>query len=150
MVAFYTDLDAVIAAHGPTCRNRGDCCKFSVLGHKLYVTDVELAFFLRGQRRTWRPPTDPAACPYQIDGRCTARDHRPLGCRIFFCDDNARYWQGPEYERFLARLKGLGDRFSVPYRYREWLSALADLSPEIPAAPTSEKAVDRFPLPVIQ
>ncbi len=127
MRAFYEDVDASIAAHQPLCINRGDCCKFAAFGHRLYVTDVELAYFLRGQSGRILP-ADPAAgaCPYQQAGRCTAREHRPLGCRIFFCDENGRDWQGPEYERRLGRLKQVGERFGIPYRYREWLSALAE------------------------
>lgn len=126
MSAFYEQVDAAIGSHNPTCQNRGACCKFGSFGHRLYVTDLELAYFVRGRGTDWRHPTDDDACPYQIDGMCTAREHRPLGCRIFFCDANAQGWQGPEYERFQERLKQLGEQHGVPYRYREWLSALRD------------------------
>lgn len=124
---FYEEVDATIAGHQPVCINRGDCCKFAAFGHRLYVTDIELIYFLRGEADRLLP-ADPAAgaCPYQQAGRCTAREHRPLGCRIFFCDENARDWQGPEYERLLDRLKHLGRQFDMAYRYREWLSALSE------------------------
>ncbi len=131
--ALYADLDTVIAAHAPICRNQGHCCKFDTYGHKLYVTTVELIHFARGNRHQWpRPPTDPqsatrnplSTCPFQVQGRCTARQHRPLGCRIFFCDPAARPWQEPEYERRLAALKRIGAEFGVEYRYTEWLSAV--------------------------
>jgi Fe-S-cluster containining protein len=125
MREFYRDVDASIASHQPVCINRGNCCKFASYGHRLYVTDVELDYFLLHEPPR---PVAPAAvaCPYQEGGRCTAREHRPLGCRIFFCDENSRNWQGPEYERHLERLKQIGQRFGISYRYREWLSALAD------------------------
>jgi Fe-S-cluster containining protein len=131
---FYADVDASIAAHQPVCINRGDCCKFAAFGHRLYVTDVELAYFVAGEPAR---PVDPAAgaCPYQEAGRCTAREHRPLGCRIFFCNENARDWQGPEYERHLDRLKDIGRRFDISYRYREWLSALTQGMDAVPPAP---------------
>lgn len=127
MREFYVDVDASIARHKPLCINRGDCCKFAAFGHRLYVTDVELIYFLHGEADRLLP-ADPAAgaCPYQQAGRCTAREHRPLGCRIYFCDENARDGQGPEYERGLERLKRIGGQFDIPYRYREWLSALAE------------------------
>ena len=151
MAGFYREIDAAIAAHRPVCINRGACCKFAEFGHKLYVTDVELAYFVAGQNGAARPVIDHAACPYQIDGLCTARDHRPLGCRIFFCDPAAQGWQGPEYERFLTRLKNIGEKHGVPYRYREWLSALQD-STEFsqPAYGNPPPEVDRIPLPVIK
>ena len=123
LTAFYAAVDEAIAAHKPVCRNRGDCCRFDRYGHKLYVTTLELACFLHGRRGSWRPPRDDA-CPYQIDGRCTAREHRPLGCRVFFCDPATRDWQGPEYERRLIELRQIGADFGIPYRYIEWLSAL--------------------------
>jgi hypothetical protein len=130
---FYADVDTAIVAHAPLCRNRGHCCEFDTYGHKLYVTTVELIHFAHGNRRHWPPsPTDPqsaihnqqVSCPFRVRGLCTARDHRPLGCRIFFCDPAARPWQGPEYELRLADLKRIGAAFGVEYLYTEWLSAL--------------------------
>jgi Fe-S-cluster containining protein len=153
MAALYREVDAAVAAHSPVCTNRGACCKFGSFGHRLYVTDVELAYFVDGLKDHWRPPTAEVACPYQVEGLCTARDHRPLGCRIYFCDANAQAWQGPEYERFLTTLKELGARLDVPYRYREWLSALDDAGTAI--KPVSRPSgtgppVDGIRLPVIQ
>ncbi|HKQ47964.1 MAG TPA: YkgJ family cysteine cluster protein [Phycisphaerae bacterium] len=132
MREFYEAVDASIAAQQPVCINRGDCCKFAAFGHRLYVTDVELAYFVRGEPARLVDP-NAGACPYQEAGRCTAREHRPLGCRIFFCDENARDWQGPEYERHLERLKEIGRGFDIPYRYREWLSALTHGMAEVVA-----------------
>ena len=131
MATFYTDVNAAIAAHGPTCWNRGECCSFDSFGHKLFVTSVELAYFARGQLQTWRSPRSDATCPYHENGRCTAREHRPLGCRIFFCDPSAKPWQGSEYERRLSELKQIGDALGVTYRYTEWLSALTALDQAI-------------------
>jgi len=153
MARFYQEVDGAVAAHKPTCQNRGACCKFASFGHRLYVTDLELAYFHHCQEDRLRAPTSDGACPYQVGGLCTARDHRPLGCRIFFCDESAKAWQGPEYERFLARLKQLGDELGVPYRYREWLSALVGLSApptEKPATSALSTGVDPLKLHVIQ
>lgn len=156
MAALYHEVDGAIAARNPVCTNRGACCKFGEYGHKLYVTDVELAFFVHGQSSNWKPVGSPHACPYQVEGVCTAREHRPLGCRIFFCDPAAQGWQGPQYERFLDRLKRLGEKHGVAYQYRDWLSALAEVP--LPKGATAASAnpeivqveVDRHPLPVIR
>ena len=137
MADFYNRVDAAIAAHRPTCWNRGACCQFAAYGHRLYVTEPELRYFALGQAADRRIPADDAdACPYHTAGHCTARTHRPLGCRIFFCDESAQAWQGPEYERFLAELKAIGGSFDLPYAYREWLSALRDW-PTDPIAPVT-------------
>lgn len=124
MAAFYTRVDGVVAGYQPICRNRGDCCQFKRFGHRLYVTTVELAYFFEGWGHSWRSPDDNGGCPFQVDGMCQARLHRPMGCRVFFCDPGAKAWQGPTYEGFLAELKGIGSDFGIAYRYVEWLSAL--------------------------
>ncbi|MEM9881951.1 MAG: hypothetical protein AAF800_03405 [Planctomycetota bacterium] len=43
----YAELDAAVAARGPTCWVSGKCCKFDDYGHRLYVTGLEVAWFLR-------------------------------------------------------------------------------------------------------
>lgn len=133
MTAFYAEVDEAVADHNPVCRNRGVCCRFEQYGHKLYVTNVELAFFVQDNSRQWRTPVDDGACPYHVAGRCTARSSRPLGCRVFFCDLASRGWQGPEYERRLGQLKRIGAALGIEYRYTDWLSALRALD-EPPAA----------------
>ncbi|MFQ5425112.1 MAG: hypothetical protein ACE5F9_14190 [Phycisphaerae bacterium] len=130
MDEFYTSVDESVAKHRPVCRNRGVCCRFESFGHRLYVTTAELAYFVRGRRDDWRAPGaegDVGACPYQIGGLCMARQHRPLGCRIFFCDPDSEVWQPEAYERHLARLKRIGADIGMDYRYVEWLSALREL-----------------------
>jgi len=131
MRAFYADADAAIAAYRPICRNRGECCRFATFGHKLYVSSVELVYFVRHARSAWREPGESSDCPCQIDGLCAARPYRPLGCRVFFCDPEAREWQGPEYERRLLELRQIGADFGVDYRYVEWLSAMRELTDAI-------------------
>lgn len=125
MAEFYKRVDEEIASHSPICRNRGLCCKFAAYGHRLYVTEPERTYFARGLTGQWRPVSpDQSDCPYHINGVCTARTHRPLGCRVFFCDEAAQEWQGPVYERFLAELKQIGQTHGLAYAYSEWLSAL--------------------------
>lgn len=127
MSEFYARVDAEVASHSPLCHNRGLCCKFAAYGHRLYVTQPEYAYFANGLAGDWRPvDPDQSDCPYHVGGVCTARTHRPLGCRVYFCDENAQEWQGPVYERFLAELKQIGQDFGMPYAYREWLSALRE------------------------
>jgi hypothetical protein len=128
LLRFYEAADQAIAERGPVCRNRGLCCHFAAFGHKLYVSTVELAYFVRHARGQWRAPNGADDCPYHVAGRCEARAFRPLGCRVFFCDSETREWQGPEYEGRLIELRRIGEEFGVEYRYLEWLSALTELS----------------------
>jgi hypothetical protein len=64
---------------------------------------------------------------------CTARQARPLGCRIYFCDENAQHWQNDVYEKYHARLTALHDSFGIPYQYMEWRIALTTLVTPAPA-----------------
>lgn len=130
----YADLDAAVAERGPTCWTSGRCCKFDSFGHRLYVTGLEIAWFL-----SQAPPIEPPAptglpilgsepladaCPYQIDGLCSTHTIRPLGCRVFFCQQGTEAWQQALYEQFLARLRTVHDDHALPYRYMEWRAGL--------------------------
>lgn len=154
MAAFYDRVDRAVERHGAVCRNRGVCCHFGRYGHKLYVTSVELAYFVLGHQENWRIPRKDTACPYQIEGQCTARNHRPLGCRVFYCDPETQHWQNDEYERHLKDLKAISEACGVDYHYCEWLSALESvrIDPvEVASNQTvSPAGIDRIPLPVIE
>ncbi len=150
---FYESVDAAVAQRTPVCTNRGLCCNFQAYGHRLYVTAVELAYFVR-QVGAMRPPGTTGACPYQVGGLCTAREGRPLGCRIYYCDPTAQHWQNDEYERQLGRLKAIGEVHGVPYAYVEWLSALERIAAAQPAKagdmPPAVDFIDPRRLPVIE
>jgi hypothetical protein len=133
MQDFYRRVDAEIAARSPRCTNRGECCNFGRHGHRLFVTTIELAAFRRAYVSQWHA-VDAAEdrCPWHVGGVCTAREHRPLGCRVYFCDPDAAAWQGNLYEAKLTELKGLMAGLEVRYRYAEWLSALGCFAPAEP------------------
>ncbi len=142
------EADADIAARKPVCQASGRCCKFEAYGHRLYVTAAELAYFadtIEGVQRREGSDAEGGAktvslrqffaaevvegCPYQIEGLCTAREARPLGCRIYFCDENAQHWQNEVYEKYHARLQALHAEHGLPYRYMEWRAALREVTP---------------------
>lgn len=147
---FYADVDREVASRGPTCWNRGACCRFGEYGHRLYVTTLELVYYLAQggfdeiapAESGTRPESDRAlpvlstiqeetmaadTCPHAHDGICHARDRRPMSCRLFFCDPDARDWQNPLSEALLARLRAMHDEMSVPYVYVDWMAALRAL-----------------------
>ncbi len=139
----YRDLDAGIAAHAPTCWNKGECCRFGEYGHRLYVTTLEAAYYLAVQPSEQPPaaaesaaslpvlgsppPTSSDVCPHAQGGRCHARAARPMGCRIFYCDPATQHWQGPMTEAYLARLRELHQALGVPYFYADWMKVLEAL-----------------------
>lgn len=119
LAALYGELDAAVAARGPVCGLSGRCCRFAEYGHTLFVSAIEAALLVADAPTPVRALDDGATCPWQdAGGRCTARDARPLGCRVYFCD--------PAYtpeaasalsEDFLGRLKRLADDQGLPWNY---------------------------------
>lgn len=108
----------------PICDASGRCCRFEAYGHRLFVSTVELAAFVASDLPT-PPAWDGTGCPYQVDGLCSAREGRPFGCRVYFCDPTSKDWQTAQYEHFHAAIRELHERFDVPYVYAEWREALS-------------------------
>jgi Fe-S-cluster containining protein len=127
MGGFYERLDEEIARRRPLCWLRGACCRFGTYGHRLYVTTLEMAWFLGGGKGMSLQSADDR-CPYQIENCCGVRDLRPMGCRVFFCEEASGHWQAEVTERFQGELRGLHERLEAPYYYVDWAFALARLS----------------------
>jgi Fe-S-cluster containining protein len=133
----YADLQRAIDLRKPVCTASGRCCRFEEFGHRLYVTTIELAAFVRDLPEDSQSATgdlrsvmqsSPGGCPYQVGGLCSVHAIRPFGCRIFFCDATSDQWQHEQYELFHAELKRLHEALGVPYRYVEWREALRELA----------------------
>ena len=138
---------AEITALNPKCDASGRCCRFEEYGHRLYITMAELIHFSsvmteENHARAHEPSAlacartvislpqffadaQPRGCPYQVGRLCQARDARPLGCRIYFCDPGAQSWQNTLYERYHAELKAIHIHWDVEYSYIEWRAALS-------------------------
>ena len=120
----YRESDEAAAAHHPACIARGLCCRFEQFDHRLYLSSAEWAYLWSSDRFPPSGVVSRDGCPYQQGRLCTLRQHRPLGCRVFFCETRWRPFESPLHERFLRQLKGLAADFSLPYRYTEWLEGL--------------------------
>ncbi|MGC9259233.1 MAG: hypothetical protein ACP5I8_04010 [Phycisphaerae bacterium] len=142
----YAQLDVEVAAQKLTCNSSGRCCQFEIWGHKLYVSTLELAYFRHKATNVPMTPAPPRSrsgaiyfplplygkngdftpgCPWQMNALCTAREGRPLGCRVYFCDAATATWQSERYEYYHHKISDLHKQFDLPYRYMEWRSALA-------------------------
>jgi Fe-S-cluster containining protein len=133
--ALYADLDRELSVLRPLCQRSGRCCRFRQAGHQLWTTEVELDYLVHHAgvpAALATAGTDPGTCPYLKDGLCGVRDHRMLGCRIYFCDPGYEAAMGPLYEKYHARMKELHRRHGVPYRYEEFLGALTRRAAALP------------------
>ena len=112
----YAAVDAAVAAEAPRCDASGRCCRFTEYGHTLFLSQFEADLLLE----TAPPYTRPVSrdfCPFQVEGLCTARESRPLGCRIYFCDPGYQDKQNAITEVAVARLKAIADEFDTGWNY---------------------------------
>jgi Fe-S-cluster containining protein len=142
IMKLYAEVDAAVAAAGPKCESTGRCCRFTEWGHVLYLSHLE-AEILLDAAPAYKQPVSPDGCPFQIDKLCTAREPRPLGCRIYFCDPNYQETASVIMEDALTKLKRLAEEHDLGWRYAP-LHAFLNGSEPRPPKPVS----DRIPLTI--
>lgn len=133
VLELYRAVDAEVAAAGPVCVASGRCCRFKEFGHTLFLSQLEAEVLLASA-----PPYDPGLvtpdfCPFQKENLCTAREPRPLGCRVYYCDPTYQQRAGEITETYLRKLKDLAEEHGTGWRYaplhvflREGLNETAD------------------------
>ncbi len=118
LAALYSELDAAVARGGAVCQLSGRCCRFQEYGHALYVSAIEVEWLLDRAPPPVRPLDQGQTCPWQNErGLCTARNARPLGCRVYFCDPAFPPVAAELSERFIARLRELTTRHGLAWNY---------------------------------
>ncbi|WP_435010605.1 hypothetical protein P12x_001884 [Tundrisphaera lichenicola] len=116
--AIYRELDAEIGRLGPRCEVSGRCCRFEEYGHTLFVSAPEMELLLAEAPPPTRPIDAGATCPWQDGkGRCSARDARPVGCRVYFCDPAYQDRLPEVAESSIGKLKRLVDDLGLPWDY---------------------------------
>jgi len=120
----YARLEAEIDDAGVDCHACGRCCYFESIDHRLFVSTGELALLVSEPPGPGYMPL-PLRCRYQVGPQCTARDRRPLGCRVFFCSQGA--WCAETYEKHHRDIRAAHDERRLPYRYVELTATIAEL-----------------------
>ena len=116
LLGVYAAVDAAVAAAGPRCDASGRCCRFTEYGHTLFISHFEAELLLESAP-PFAQPVSRAACPFQVDNLCTARESRPLGCRIYFCDERYTETGNRITEDALRELKRIADTHDAGWRY---------------------------------
>src|SRR5262249_21055728 len=116
VLELYNQVDRTVAAAGPVCVASGRCCRFKEHGHVLFLSNLE-AEVLLANAPPYDRPVSADFCPFQKDNLCTAREPRPLGCRIYFCDPSYQETSQRISEEYLQRLKALANEFNMTWRY---------------------------------
>jgi len=133
--AVYAEADAAVAAAGPRCDASGRCCRFQEYGHTLFISNLE-AEILLDAAPPYAKPVSADSCPFQVNNLCTARDPRPLGCRVYFCDPTYQDTGNAISETYLRRLKDLTAQYGSDWRYAPlhvFLNEGEGHSPPVPA-----------------
>jgi hypothetical protein len=116
VLALYAEVDAAVAAAGPKCDASGRCCRFKEYGHTLFISNLE-AEVLLGSAPPYTRPVSTDFCPFQVGNLCTAREPRPLGCRVYFCDPAYQPTAHALTEIYLRRLKELAEDHGTGWHY---------------------------------
>jgi Fe-S-cluster containining protein len=116
VLALYAEVDAAVAAAGPRCDASGRCCRFKEYGHTLFISSLE-ADVLLAAAPPYARPVSTDYCPFQIDNLCTAREPRPLGCRVYFCDPAYQDTAHAITETYLRRLKEIAAEHGTGWQY---------------------------------
>lgn len=116
VLELYAEVDREVAAAGPVCVASGRCCRFKEYGHILYLSNLEAEVLLQSAP-PYEQPVSPDFCPFQKGNLCTAREPRPLGCRIYYCDPNYQETGNRIMEDSLRRLKELAAQEGLPWLY---------------------------------
>lgn len=112
----YAEADREVAAAAPVCVASGRCCRFKEFGHVLYLSNLE-ANVLLADAPPYDGPVTPEFCPFQKGNLCTAREPRPLACRVYFCDPSYQQRSHEITEKYLGRLKQACEAAGVEWRY---------------------------------
>jgi Fe-S-cluster containining protein len=117
----YDWLDSNIKNFNPQCTVCGKCCDFGTFDHKLFVTTPELLYFYKNIKNLKSMPAQ--ICPYLENNKCTARDFRFSGCKIFFCKADSEQLNQLS-EQAIKKFKALCEKYNLPYRYADLATAL--------------------------
>ncbi|MFO0956869.1 MAG: hypothetical protein U0800_05295 [Isosphaeraceae bacterium] len=116
--ALYRAIDATIAHHAPVCAASGRCCRFEEYGHTLFLSKPEADLLIDEAPAPSRALDRGESCPWQNQrGLCTARDARPIGCRVYFCDPKFVDLSYEISERAVRVLKSLCEETGIGWRY---------------------------------
>ena len=147
VLAVYAAADAAVRAAGPRCDASGRCCRFTEYGHTLFISAFEAELLLE-HAPAFEVPVSRDGCPFQVNGLCTARDARPLGCRIYFCDLSYQDRMAEITEDAIAALKRVADAHGGGWHYAP-LHHFLNARPEPPPADSMSTPTTRVPLPVV-
>ncbi len=123
IIEIYKKLEDELASINPGCNACGTCCNFDEFGHVLYASTIETDYIRENVEIPDFGP-DKNVCPFLINDQCTIREHRALGCRVFFCNPDHKDTLQAIYEKYYTMIKDLADDNEVEWHYAPMLKLL--------------------------
>ena len=123
IVEIYNELEAELASLDLGCNTCGTCCHFDEFNHVLHASTIETKYI---QENVDVPPLDPdqGTCPFLIDNKCTIREHRALGCWVFFCNPDHKETLQDIYEKYYTMIKNLALKSQTEWNYAPMMKLL--------------------------
>lgn len=127
--ALYQRLDDELSPWRRSCRGCGECCCFDRAEHTLFLTALEAVEMaaagttaLAAAPSSVGTPSSPerkrrGPCPFMREHLCAAREHRALGCRLYFCDEKGEERRRELYEKYLKAIRDCERRHGVEHLY---------------------------------
>jgi len=125
IIEIYKKLEAELAGIKPGCNACGTCCHFGEFDHVLYASTIETDY-IRENVETPSFDPDKNVCPFLVDNQCTIREHRALGCRVFFCNPDYKEKSQEIYNKYYAMIKDLAIKNQVKWHYAPMLKLLKE------------------------
>jgi Fe-S-cluster containining protein len=120
--AVYARLATELEPFRRSCDTRGVCCNFTKTGHMLYVTGLEAAEMANSGEAPDLSLAAAGTCPFLKGKMCGIREHRALGCRIYFCDRTYEEDRNAIYERYLKEIRQIEAAHGIDHTYQPMTS----------------------------
>jgi Fe-S-cluster containining protein len=123
IVKVYNKLDIELARINPGCDACGTCCHLDTFGHELYASAIEVNYILINVKV---PPFDPnqSICPFLTEKKCTIREYRTLGCRVFFCNPHYKDTLQEIYNKYYKMIKDIAVGNQIEWHYAPMIKLL--------------------------
>ena len=118
----YERLDDALRAVDASCGGCGACCNFGQYDHELWLTNLELAYLV--EKEGERPVEEAGICPYLNGTKCTAREGRALGCRVFHCETVETILEQLS-EKYMEEITQIAKDAKIDLTYGELLASLS-------------------------
>lgn len=119
----YNKLEQELSRINPGCDACGTCCHFDEFDHVLYTSNIETDYIVNNVNV---PHFDKKQniCPFLIENKCTIRDYRALGCRVFFCNPHYKETSQEIYNKYYNMIKKIAIKNQIDWQYAPMLELL--------------------------